>query len=77
VGVIHAVPQVTPVVSAGTVVLTWPTNAAGFTLEATTNLGDSSSWTTATNTVSTSSNLYQINVDQTSAQQFFRLKKSE
>jgi beta-glucanase (GH16 family) len=39
-------PQLTIIPSGANVVLTWPTNATGFTLQSTTNLGSSAVWST-------------------------------
>jgi uncharacterized repeat protein (TIGR03803 family) len=39
-------PQLTIIPSGANVILTWPTNAAGFTLQSTTNLGASAVWAT-------------------------------
>jgi hypothetical protein len=39
-------PQLTIIPSAPYVILMWPTNYAGFTLQSTTNLGSSAVWTT-------------------------------
>jgi len=41
-----APPQLTIIASGTNVILTWPTNAAGFTLQSTTNLGSPAVWTT-------------------------------
>jgi uncharacterized repeat protein (TIGR03803 family) len=38
-------PQLTIAAAAGNVVLTWPTNATDYTLQSTTNLGSSTTWT--------------------------------
>jgi uncharacterized repeat protein (TIGR03803 family) len=40
-----APPQLTIIPSGANVILTWPTNAAGFTLQSTTNLGSLAFWT--------------------------------
>jgi uncharacterized repeat protein (TIGR03803 family) len=41
-----APPQLTLIPSAANLILTWPTNATGFTLQSTTNLGSLAVWTT-------------------------------
>ena len=39
-------PQLTLILSGPNLVLTWPTNYSGFTLQSTTNLGSSAAWST-------------------------------
>jgi uncharacterized repeat protein (TIGR03803 family) len=68
-------PQLTIIPSAASVILTWPTNAAGFTLQSTTNLLPPAAWTTVSpdpvvvNGQNTVTNLIS------GAQQFYRLSQ--
>jgi hypothetical protein len=44
--VLAPTPQLTITPSGANVILTWPTNATGFSLESTTNVGSSAGWIT-------------------------------
>jgi hypothetical protein len=69
-----SLPQLTIIPYGENVILTWPTNATGFTLESTTNLGSSAVWTTNSSgpvVVIGGQNVVVNPV--TGAQQFFRL----
>ena len=68
-------PQLTIISSGANVVLTWPTNATGFTLESTTNLGSSASWSAVspTNVVVNGQNTVTNPI--TGTQMFFRLSQ--
>jgi len=57
------------------VVLAWPTNSAGFTLQMTTDLTASNLWMIVTNAVQVVGTNYTVTVDATSGAGFFRLKK--
>ena len=59
----------------GTVTIAWPTSAAGFNLEGAANLNTPISWTPVTNSIIVSGGLNTVNVNATSGNQFFRLKK--
>ena len=56
-------------------ILTWPTNASGFTLETTTNLNLSSSWIGVTNTPAIIGAEWVLTNTTSVNAQFFRLKK--
>jgi len=68
-------PQLTLIPSGASVILTWPTNSAGFTLKFTTNLVSPAVWTTASPapTVVNTNNVVTNTVSAT--QQFFRLSQ--
>ena len=54
--------------------ITWPTNAAGYVLEFTTNL-PAQAWTTVTNSVVINGDLFTVQLNSTEAHRFFRLRK--
>jgi len=56
-------------------VLSWPTNYAGFYLQTTSNPGDPNSWAAFTNSVSVSGGLNNLAVSLLTSKQFFRLAK--
>lgn len=58
---------------AGVLSLQWPTNFAGFVLQANANVG-STNWTSATNPVITSGTNYQAIIQTTGSAQYFRLQ---
>jgi len=60
-------PQLTISLSGTNIILTWPTNAAGFTLQSTTNLLSPAVWTIV-------SGQYAVTNPISGTQQFFRLK---
>jgi hypothetical protein len=59
----------------GTVTIAWPTSASGFMLEGASNLNSPISWTPVTNSIIVSGGFNTVNVNATSGNQFFRLKK--
>jgi len=59
--------------SAANVILTWPTNAAGFTLQSTTNLGSSAVWTTNSPAPVVVNGQNTVTNPISGAQQFYRL----
>jgi hypothetical protein len=58
-----------------TLALFWPTNAAGFALQSTTNLGNVSSWTTVAGPFSQTNGVFAITNTLSGHQQFYRLKR--
>jgi hypothetical protein len=56
-------------------ILTWPTNAAGFTLQSTTNLGSSAVWTTNSLLPVVVNGQYTLTNAASGAQKFFRLSQ--
>jgi uncharacterized repeat protein (TIGR03803 family) len=68
-------PQLTIIPSEPYVILTWPTNYSGFTLQSTTNLGSSAVWSTNSSTpVVIGEDNVVINAA-SGKQQFFRLSQ--
>lgn len=59
----------------GTVTMAWPTAATGFNLEAASTLTSPVNWTAVTNSVTIVGTNSTVNVNATSGNQFFRLKK--
>jgi hypothetical protein len=59
--------------SGANVVLMWPTNATGFTLESTTNLGSSAAWTTNSSAPFVVNDQYAVTNPVSATQQFYRL----
>jgi hypothetical protein len=55
-------------------VLAWPTNAANYTLQTTTNLYSQTGWTTVTNIPAVNGSSNAVNLAITNASQFFRLQ---
>jgi uncharacterized repeat protein (TIGR03803 family) len=69
-------PQLTLIPSGPYMILTWPTNYNGFTLQSTTNLGSSATWTTVSpEPVTIGSQNIVINTTSTGTQQFYRLSQ--
>jgi uncharacterized repeat protein (TIGR03803 family) len=68
-------PQLTIILSEPNVILTWPTNAAGFTLQSTTNLGSSAGWTTNLPPPVVVNGLNTVTSPVSGTQQFFRLSQ--
>ena len=68
-------PQLTIIPSGANVILTWPTNAAGFTLQSTTNLGSSAVWTTNSPAPVVVNGQYAVTNPISGAQQFYRLSQ--
>jgi uncharacterized repeat protein (TIGR03803 family) len=68
-------PQLTIIPSGPYVILTWPTNYAGFTLQSTTNLGSSAVWSTNSSPpVVIGGENVVINTTTSRKQQFYRLR---
>jgi uncharacterized repeat protein (TIGR03803 family) len=70
-----APPQLTIIPSGANVILTWPTNANGFTLQSTTNLGSSAVWTTNSPAPVVVNGQYAVTNPISGAQQFYRLSQ--
>jgi uncharacterized repeat protein (TIGR03803 family) len=70
-----APPQLTIIPSGANVILTWPTNAAGFTLQSTTNLGSSAVWTTNSPAPAVVNGQNTVTNPISGAQQFYRLSQ--
>jgi len=69
-------PQLTLIPSGPYVILTWPTNYSGFTLQSTTNLGSSAVWTTNSSPpVVIGGQNVVINTTTSGKQQFYRLSQ--
>ena len=68
-------PQLTITPSGGNVVLTWPTNYSGFTLQSTTNLGSSAVWSTNSPPPVVLNGQNVVTNPISGAQQFFRLSQ--
>jgi len=67
-------PQLTLLPSEANVVVTWPTNAIGFTLQSTTDLASPASWTNSGVSVILNGQ-YTVTNPITGTQQFFRLSQ--
>jgi hypothetical protein len=59
----------------GSVVISWPQSATGFTLKSTAVLGTAANWQTVNATPVVNGGFYQVTVPATSGAQFFRLQK--
>ena len=70
-----SVPQLTIVPSGPYVILTWPTNTIGFTLQSTTNLGSSAVWSTNSSPPIVVNGQNTVTNPITGKQQFFRLSQ--
>jgi phospholipase/lecithinase/hemolysin len=68
-------PHLTLVPSSDNVVLTWPTNATGFTLQSTTNLVSSTVWTTVSPTPTVVNTNNAVTNPISGTQKFFRLSQ--
>jgi uncharacterized repeat protein (TIGR03803 family) len=68
-------PQPTVIASGGNVILTWPTNYAGFTLQSTTNLGSSAVWAANSPAPVVVNGQNTVTNPMTGSQQFFRLSQ--
>jgi len=66
-------PQLTITPAGGTVILSWPTNATGFTLQSTTNLVLPSMWTTVSPGPALVNGLNTVTNPFSGTQQFYRL----
>src|SRR5205807_4404369 len=66
-------PAISAVLAAGSIVLTWPTSAAGFAPEFTSALG--SAWQMVTNAPVTSNDGFQLVLPTSDAARFFRLRR--
>ena len=70
-----APPQLTIIPSAVNVILAWPTNATGFTLQSATNLGSSAVWTTTSPGPVVVNGQNTVTNPISGAQQFYRLSQ--
>jgi hypothetical protein len=68
-----ALPQLMITAAGNSVILTWPTNAVGFTLQSTTNLASPSAWTTNSLAPIVIGDQNVLTNPTTSSQQFYRL----
>jgi uncharacterized repeat protein (TIGR03803 family) len=68
-------PQLTIIPFGANVILTWPTDATGFTLQSTTNLGSSAVWATNSPAPVVVNGQYTVTNPITGTQQFFRLSQ--
>jgi beta-glucanase (GH16 family) len=68
-------PQLTIIPSGANVVLMWPTNATGFTLESTANLGSSAAWSTNSAAPVVVNGQNTVTNPISGTQQFFRLSQ--
>jgi hypothetical protein len=68
-------PQLTIIPSGANVILAWPTNAAVFTLQSTTNLGSSAVWTTNSPAPVVVNGQNTVTNPISGAQQFYRLSQ--
>jgi uncharacterized repeat protein (TIGR03803 family) len=68
-------PQPAVIPSGGNVILTWPTNYAGFTVQSTTNLGSSAVWATNSPAPVVVNGQNTVTNPMTGSQQFFRLSQ--
>jgi uncharacterized repeat protein (TIGR03803 family) len=68
-------PLLTLIPSAANVILTWPTNYAGFTLQSTTNLGSSAAWSTNLPSPFTVNGQNTVTNPISGTQQLFRLRQ--
>jgi uncharacterized repeat protein (TIGR03803 family) len=69
-------PQLSIIPAAGNVILSWPTNAIGFTLQSATNLGPSAIWTTNFPAPVVVNGQNAVTNPISGTQQFFRLSKA-
>jgi uncharacterized repeat protein (TIGR03803 family) len=67
-------PKLVILASGANAVLTWLTNASGFTLRATTNIANSNSWVAITNAPTINGSNYSLTLPATNAARFFRLR---
>ena len=68
-------PQPTVIPSGGNLILTWPTNYSGFTVQSTTNLGSSAVWATNSPAPVVVNGQNTVTNPMTGSQQFFRLSQ--
>jgi uncharacterized repeat protein (TIGR03803 family) len=68
-------PQLTIIRSVANVILTWPTNAAGFALQTSANLDSPNSWIAATYSSVIVGDQYFVTNNISGSAQFYRLKK--
>jgi len=64
----------TPFLVATNLQMAWPTNAAGYVLEFTTNL-PAQTWTAVTNSITVNGDVFTVQLNATGAHRFFRLRK--
>ena len=68
--------SLTIVLSSTNAVISWPSNATGFTLQETATLSSAITWTDVTNSVVVSGTNNTVTVNASSGNNFFRLKNS-
>ncbi len=68
-------PNLSVVLSGSSVVLTWPLNAPGYTLESTTNLQQATTWVAVTNALVLQTGQHSVTVPILNSSQFFRLRQ--
>jgi hypothetical protein len=73
VSIIVSAPQLAVIRSGASLVLTWPTNALGFALQSTTNLGPSAAWTTNLPAPVVINGQNTVTIPVSNPQQFYRL----
>jgi hypothetical protein len=61
--------------SAGNIVIAWPVDAAGYTLETTPVLGAGATWTTVTETSTVEGGMVKVSVSPTAKAAFYRLRR--
>jgi len=66
-------PQLTIIHAGANVILTWPTNATGFTLQTTTNLSSSAVWTSVSPPPILVNGLYTVTNPISGTKRFYRL----
>jgi hypothetical protein len=70
-----ALPTLQAQISRSDFILTWPTSAQNFTLQTTTNLADSNSWSAITNMPAIVNAQYVVTNQIAGASRFYRLKQ--
>jgi hypothetical protein len=73
--VAHPLPQLSLTMVSTNALLSWPEYAAGFFLQAATNLNGSPCWVAVTNPVSANSNRYFVTEPLAAAERFYRLAR--
>ena len=70
-----AKPNLTVVRNGTQLVITWPSDAAGYALQSTANIMDAASWTAVSGTATVVNGVNTLTVDISGTTRFFRLKK--
>lgn len=68
-------PQLTIIPSGGSVIVTWPTNATGFTLQSTTNLSSTVGWSNVSASSAVVNGQFVVNFPLSDTQAYYRLRK--